>query len=232
MVVIKFPNLETADRSGLLAVGGDLDPETLLLAYSQGIFPWPHSDDDELTWFSPPRRAVLYLDRVKIPRSLAKERKRGQFRFGINTNFEAVIDGCRSSERPGQSGTWITSEMRQAYVRFHRLGFAHSIECYAAADPNGAPVGGLYGVSIGQMFAGESMYFNVANASKMSLWFLIEQLKTLGVPWIDCQQLTPLLASFGAVTVRRAEFAAMVSEQSQKRVCLFPVTRDNNRYAF
>lgn len=228
----KFPDPETADRFGLVAIGGDLDPETLLLAYSSGIFPWPVDEDEELTWFSPAERAVLFLDRVKIPRSLAKERRRGLFCFGINSNFEAVIDGCRESFRPYQFGTWITSEMREAYLRFNQLGFAHSIECYLRDEPEAEPVGGLYGVAIGAMFAGESMFFKAPNASKLSLWFLIERLRAAGVPWIDCQQMTPLLASFGAVTIKRREFVSLVREQAEKKVCLFPDSGDNSRYEF
>ena len=232
MVVTKFPDVEAADENGLLAIGGDLDPETLLLAYSQGIFPWPVDDDGEITWFSPPERTVLFLDRVRVPKSLEKERRRRQYVFGINSNFETVIDGCRKSLRPYQFGTWITSEMRQAYVRLNRLGYAHSIECYSDQQPESKPIGGLYGVSIGGMFAGESMYYLEPNASKLSLWFLIERLAALGVPWIDCQQMTPLLASFGAVTIDRADFVKMVRQQVEKRAELFPRSAENIRYQF
>lgn len=215
MAIEAFPSLDEADEYGLLALGGDLEPESLLLAYRSGIFPWPLSPE-LLTWFSPPRRAVLYLNEVHISKSLAKLERRKSHDIRVDFDFEAVIRNCASSsQRKGK--TWITNDIMDAYCELHRLGYAHSIEYYE----EDSLLGGLYGVSIGGMFAGESMFHKKANASKLCLMFLVQRLAQKGVSWIDCQQLTPLLRSFGAREIERAEFVAQLNLAVSRKIDLF-----------
>lgn len=212
MVIKAFPDHSSADETGLLAIGGDLEIDSLLLAYRNGIFPWP-LDEHLLTWFSPPQRAVLFLNEFHLSRSLKKALSRSAATIRVNTEFAQVIEACsRLDNRSGQLGTWITAEMIEAYIAFHHAGYAHSIEVF---DGPGL-VGGLYGVSIGQTFAGESMFFRHSNASKLALCFLVSQLQEQGVEWIDCQVMTPLFKSFGARTISREEFLPMVREASSK----------------
>ncbi len=206
MVVRCFPPLSHADESGLLAIGGDCEVESLLLAYRHGIFPWPF-DDRILAWFSPPQRAVLFLDDFHVPQSLAKARKNSIWKFTIDRQFEKVIKECsKSKNRKPQRGTWITRTIVDGFIRFHRAGYAHSVECW----DDDRLIGGLYGVSIGGMFAGESMFYLETNASKLCLCFLIDYLRERGVEWIDCQQLTPTFASFGAREIPREKFVALL----------------------
>ncbi|MCB0346400.1 MAG: leucyl/phenylalanyl-tRNA--protein transferase [Bdellovibrionales bacterium] len=218
MVIRAFPPVENADDSGLLAVGGDLEVESLLLAYSSGIFPWPIVDDTTLTWFCPPQRAVLFLDDFELPRSLRKERSKTNYTYSFNSAFAQVINGCaESANRQGQDGTWITSQILSAYVDFHRAGHGFSVECWDC----GSLIGGLYGVTVGAMVAGESLFYRISNASKLCLWCLVEYLKSRGVEWIDCQQMTPLLESFGATVLPRSEFIDLVAEAVGRDVRLF-----------
>lgn len=209
---LKFPPVETANEHGLLAVGGDLEPESLLLAYRSGIFPWPVSEDDELLWFCPPKRAVLPLANFHLSRSLQRVLVKTPFDFKVNQNCKAVIEGCQQTiNRPRQQGTWITDEMKAAYLELHRRGIVHSFECYLEDKL----VGGVYGVSIGGTFAAESMFYRYSNASKAILWILGQFLFAHGAVWIDCQIMNPHLASLGAVEIPREEFlkqhALMVS---------------------
>lgn len=218
MAIVRFPPVELADENGLLAVGGDCEVESLLLAYRSGVFPWPVFDDGPLTWFSPPRRAVLFFDKLKIPRSLRKERRRCSLSFSVDTCFDAVIEHCRSSaNRAGQQGTWITDEIVAGYRNLHLAGYCHSVEC----TRDGRLVGGLYGVSIGAMFAGESMFYLEPNSSKLSLLYLIEYLQERGGTWIDCQQMTPLLASFGAEEIARPDFLELLERTLKLPISLF-----------
>lgn len=219
MVVKNFPPTHLADENGLLAVGGDVDVETLLLAYRSGIFPWP-LQDDILTWFAPPLRAILEIDQFILSRSMRRFLKKHAFHLAINRDFLSTIVACQQSvNRDGQAGTWITDELVEGYVRLHEAGFAHSIECYEGEEL----VGGLYGVSFGCMFAGESMFHRRDNASKLCFCFLVAQLRDMAVPWIDCQVLTPLTASFGAHEVSRIEFEDMLRSQLLKaQPPLFP----------
>ncbi len=207
MVIRAFPPLESADENGLVAVGGDLDLESLLLAYRSGIFPWP-LQENMLLWFSPPRRAILYLEKFHPPKSLRKIKNRGDISFATDRNFAAVITECARVPRQDQPGTWITSEIIAGYLRLHQAGYVHSIECYQGAEL----VGGLYGVALGGMFAGESMFHRLPNMSKLALWHLVEVLKAQRVEWIDCQTMTPLLQSFGAEEVPRDEFVEMLNK--------------------
>jgi leucyl/phenylalanyl-tRNA--protein transferase len=203
---VAFPHPDESEPSGLLAVGGDLAPERLLLAYALGIFPW-YSDDQPILWHSPDPRAVLLPEALRIPRSLAKTLRRGRFEVRLDTAFERVIRSCAEAERPGGGGTWITPDMLRAYCELHRLGFAHSAEAYQ----DGRLVGGLYGVSLGSVFFGESMFARAPDASKAAFATLVRQLERWGFDLIDCQQHTHHLARFGSVLWPRRRYLAALA---------------------
>jgi leucyl/phenylalanyl-tRNA--protein transferase len=188
-----FPPPEKADRSGLLAVGGDLSPERLLAAYSQGIFPW-YSQGQPILWHSPDPRFVLEPDKLHVGRSLRKTLKAGTYDIRWDTAFADVISACASVPRPGQDGTWITHEMSEAYVALHELGFAHSVEAWAEGELKG----GFYGVSLGAAFFGESMFARAPDASKAAFATAVERFRAWGFHFIDCQVETEHLARFGA----------------------------------
>jgi leucyl/phenylalanyl-tRNA--protein transferase len=208
MAITEFPPTELADEDGLIGVGGDLEVESLLLAYRSGIFPWP-ADENLLLWFSPPQRALIFLDQLHLPRSLLKAKRKAPFEFRFNHNFKAVITACAEMTHRGeQRGTWITSDMLQAYCDLHRAGFAHSVEAYQ----NKKLVGGVYGVNIGRMFAAESAFYRAENASKLAFLELIAKLREHGVQWIDCQQLTPFSLTFGAREVSREQYLEMLTK--------------------
>lgn len=210
MVVPKFPAVESADESGVLAIGGDLELETLLLAYKSGIFPWPDPAEDFLLWFSPPQRAILDFTQFKVPKRLRQDLKKNQFHFTVDHCFEKVIQACAESRnRKGQQGTWIINEMILAYTTLHKAGFAHSFETWNSENQL---VGGLYGVLIDKMFAGESMFYKETNASKFALIHTVEYLKKLGIFWMDIQMLTPLLKNFGAKEISRHEYMKKLKE--------------------
>lgn len=201
MAVFHFPDPETATPEGIVAVGGDLETDTLRSAYAQGIFPWP-VDGLPLLWFCPPQRAVLEFHRLHVPRSLRRERRRSMLQFTIDAAFADVIAACARTPRPGQTGTWITEEMRVAYIRLHREGRAHSVEAWEGERL----VGGIYGVDAGGAFAAESMFYRRPYASKLALLHLIEHLQGRGLEWLDVQVLTPHMAQLGAANVPRREF--------------------------
>ena len=206
MVILAFPPHEYADHYGLLAIGGDLEPASLLYAYRNGIFPWP-SDDSLLTWFSPLQRGILHFENLHISRSLKKSIRTKEFQCAINHDFDSVIHCCaESANRIGQQGTWISPAMIRAYKQFHREGYAHSVECYL----EGTLVGGVYGVAIGHFFAGESMFYRRTDASKVALLYLIQHLALQGVHYLDCQMVTELLASFGATEVSRRHYLRLL----------------------
>lgn len=196
-----FPRPEWADRSGLLAVGGDLRPDRLLLAYGQGIFPWP-AEGMPLLWHSPDPRFVLPLELLHVPRSLRKTIRRRPFRLTLDQAFTSVIEACARQPRPGQDGTWITDEMVEAYVELSRLGFAHSVEAWHDDEL----VGGLYGVSLGAAFFGESMFAHRADASKVAFVLLVEQLGRWNFDFVDTQVHTVHMERFGAVQWARARY--------------------------
>lgn len=199
----QFPPLEWADESGVLAIGGDLEVETLKLAYTNGIFPWP-IEGEPIYWFAPPQRAILEFDEMHISERLQRYWKNAGFSFRVDANFEAVIHACaRSKTRKGQRGTWITPDLISAYIEFHGCGYAHSFEAYNGKDEL---VGGMYGVLINNFFAGESMFYKQPNASKFALIEATRYLSKLGLTWMDVQTLTPLLQRFGAKEIPRAEF--------------------------
>lgn len=203
-----FPPIDSALREpdGLLAAGGELTPERLLDAYRKGIFPW-YSEDQPVLWWSPDPRMVLFIDEFRVTRSLRKRVKQQPFEIRVDTAFRAVVEACADSPRPGQDGTWITPAIVDAYCALHERSNAHSVEAWR----DNSLVGGLYGVAIGRMFFGESMFARESDASKIALVHLIAILRTLEVPLVDCQQQTPLLASFGARPIPRRRFAELVA---------------------
>ena len=198
-----FPPIDTAlaEPNGLLAAGGDLSPERLLAAYRQGIFPW-YADGQPILWWSPDPRMVLFVAEFRASRSLRKLVAQQRFDIRVDTAFRRVIEAC-AEPRKDEGGTWITSSMVDAYSELHRLGHAHSVEAWQ----DDALVGGLYGVAIGQMFFGESMFTRVPNASKVALVHLVGLLNEREIPMVDCQQQTEHLARFGARAIPRREFA-------------------------
>ena len=203
-----FPPVESArdDMGGLLAVGGDLLPDRILDAYRRGIFPWGTVDGQPL-WYSPDPRMVLFPDEFLLTRSLRKTLRAGTFEVRFDSDFPGVMAACASTPRDGQDGTWITPEMLHAYTRLHELGWAHSVETYA----DGVLVGGLYGMAIGRMFYGESMFSRRSDASKVAFAHLIEFLVTHQFGMIDCQMYTDHLASLGGREIPRAEFLVRLS---------------------
>ena len=201
-----FPPPEEADPSGLLAVGGDLSPGRLLLAYAMGIFPW-YTEETPLLWFSPDPRGILLPEHLRVSRSLRKRLRRRDYEVCLDRDFDSVIRACAAVERPRQDGTWITHEMLEAYERLHRLGLAHSVEVYRG----GELAGGLYGVSVGNVFFGESMFSRVTDASKIALVWVTRQLQRWGYPLIDCQIRNEHLQSMGADEVPRARFLEMLA---------------------
>ncbi|HXY77068.1 MAG TPA: leucyl/phenylalanyl-tRNA--protein transferase [Steroidobacteraceae bacterium] len=202
-----FPPLEQAleDPAGLLAAGGDLSSERLLAAYRRGIFPW-YSPGQPVLWWSPDPRAVLFPEEFRVSRSLAKTLRNGGFSTSVDRDFPAVIDGC-AAPRPASPGTWITSEMRSAYLELHRLGHAHSIEIYR----EGNLAGGLYGVRLGGVFFGESMFSRERDASKAALAHLVALCRRNALTVIDCQLPSRHLASLGARTLPRSRFQALLA---------------------
>jgi len=197
-----FPSIECAENYGLLAVGGDLSAERLLLAYSLGIFPW-YNPGEPILWWSPDPRCVLFPSELHISHSMRKFMRRQQYRVSIDENFAGVIYWCRRLRKNlDGSGTWITQEMEQAFLRLHELGFAHSVECWDGEEL----VGGIYGVCLGYYFCGESMFSLRDNASKLVLIHLVQKLEQLGFELLDCQQTTDHLLSLGATEISRLEF--------------------------
>lgn len=197
-----FPPPELAE-DGLLAVGGDLSSDRLLLAYSLGIFPW-YDEGLPILWHSPDPRLVLHAAELHVPRSLERTLRRGTFRITFDAAFGQVVDACAAAPRQGQDGTWITAEMRRAYKRLHRLGYAHSAEAWR----EGRLAGGLYGVSLGGVFFGESMFAREPDASKAAFVSLVRQLRLWGIELIDCQVATEHLERFGAREWPRVDFLA------------------------
>ena len=196
-----FPDPELAEEDGLLGVGGDLTPERLLLAYRNGIFPW-HEDRGIPLWWSPDPRCVLFPEKLRISQSLKRRMKRGGFTVTMDRLFPEVIRQCSAVPRKGQRGTWITSSFIDAYIRLHEQGHAHSVEVMI----DGALAGGLYGVQVGRLFCGESMFSLRPDASKIALVHLVELLRAGQVPLIDCQMANPYLLSMGAEEIGRKKY--------------------------
>ena len=201
-----FPPVDTADEDGILAIGGDLSADRLLLAYRSGIFPW-YNDDQPIIWWSPNPRFVLFPNKIKVSKSMQAVIKNNQFKFTINKAFAQVIQHCKNIDRKEQDGTWITSEVEKAYTALHLKGFAHSAEAWL----NDEIVGGLYGVRIGNIFFGESMFSKMSNASKFAFIQLVKYLQQEGVVLIDCQVYTAHLESLGAGMIDRKDFMQLIS---------------------
>lgn len=202
-----FPGPELAEPDGLLAIGGDLSPERLLKAYASGIFPW-YSDGSPILWWSPDPRMILIPGEFKISKSLRQTLRKNIFEVRFDEDFEGVISACAQTKRKGEEGTWITSEMMQAYIKLHKLGYAHSVEAFK----DGKLAGGLYGVSLGAAFFGESMFFLERDASKVALAALVARAIEHGITFIDVQQRTDHLRSLGARPVAREVFQEMLEE--------------------
>lgn len=196
-----FPPTCLADEDGLLAFGGDLSLERLKLAYSKGIFPW-YNDGEPIQWWSPNPRFVLFPEEIIVSRSMRSVLRNLDFSFAKNQNFKEVIHHCKTQNRTGQLGTWITDEMEHAYINMHKQGFAHSAECYFKNEL----VGGMYGIKMGKVFFGESMFSLISNASKYAFIKFIASLQNEGIEIIDCQVYTPHLESLGARLIAREEF--------------------------
>ncbi len=207
-----FPPPAYAEPDGLVAVGGDLGPDRLLLAYRTGIFPW-FSPGDPILWWSPDPRFVMKPEEIKISKSMKQVINRGTFRITYNQAFEQVISNCKSIPRDGQPGTWITNEMKRAYCHLHDLGYAHSVEAWQ----DGKLVGGLYGVSLGGAFFGESMFSQVSNASKAAFIHLAQHLQTLKFSLIDCQMHTAHLESLGASNMDRDQFLNILEDEMDRK---------------
>ncbi len=203
----QFPSVDTATEEGIVAAGGNLSPGMLLSAYRQGIFPW-YSDGEPVLWWSPDPRLVLYPDKLHISRSMMKKFRKNPFTYSVDTEFEQVMRSCGSVKRKGQDSTWITKDMIEGYVRLHDLGYAHSVEVWK----DGSLAGGLYGISLGSVFFGESMFANVADASKAGYILLVRALERLGFTLIDCQVYTPHLVSLGAEEISRREYLNELSK--------------------
>lgn len=202
-----FPNPEEADENGLVAIGGDLEAGRLLKAYESGIFPW-YEDPYPILWWSPDPRMILYPDEIRISDSLRRRLRNRKYKVRIDTEFVKVLHHCARSGQRSKQGTWITPEMINAYIRLHEMGLAHSFETYE----NGKLTGGLYGLSLGKSFFGESMFFFEPDASKVALVYLARLMEHMGFHFIDVQQETAHLKSMGAVTVSRKEFLLILKK--------------------
>ncbi|WP_264560269.1 leucyl/phenylalanyl-tRNA--protein transferase [Flavobacterium sp. N2270] len=200
-----FPPVEETSPEGILAVGGDLSPERLMLAYKSGIFPW-FEDDEPILWWSPEERMVLFFDDLKISKSMRSILKKNEFKITFNKDFKAVITNCQQAKRVGQNGTWITDDMINAYCKLHELGYAKSVEVWK----NEELVGGLYGIDLGDVFCGESMFSKVSNASKVAFITLAQKLEKANYKLIDCQVHNSHLESLGCVEIDREEFMAIL----------------------
>jgi leucyl/phenylalanyl-tRNA--protein transferase len=240
MPVFRFPKLmgvpPEQTPEGIVALGGNLEPQNILEAYRNGIFPWPISapeadesdyeadneaeNDEEypLAWFSPHPRAILEFDQIHVPRSLKRAQNQGAYEFTVNQAFDQVILHCQKTPRPGQHGTWITEEMQEAYRLLHRLGIAHCVEAWG---PDKKLVGGIYGVNVDGAFAGESMFHHAPNASKLALLHLASHLKSRGLAWMDIQMMTPHLKALGAREISRDEFLLKLSQTRALGLKLF-----------
>lgn len=208
-----FPHPYLADKDGFLAMGGDLSPERILSAYQFGIFPW-YNDNTPILWFSTHPRLILYPEKLKVSKSMNQLLKKDAFRITIDTVFEKVITACALKKRNDQDGTWITDSLKDSFIKLHELGYAHSVEVW----DNNELVGGLYGLAMGKIFYGESMFANRSNASKYGFIKLIKLLKEKSFTLIDCQQDTPHLRSFGAELIKKESFFNALKANSFEEV--------------
>lgn len=202
----EFPPPHLAEPDGLLAIGGDLSPQRLLIAYRQGIFPW--YEGDHILWWFPDPRFVLFPHELKVSKTVKQLLKRNEFEFTINKDFRQVIRHCQQIEREGQDGTWITAEVEKAYIHMHELGYAHSAEVWK----DGELAGGLYGIRLGKVFFGESMFSKQSNASRYAFKNYVDILLKEGVELIDCQVYTQYLESMGAKMIEGKDFSRLLRE--------------------
>ena len=202
-----FPPVESATEEGIVALGGDLSAERLLLAYRSGIFPW-YNEDEPIIWWSPNPRFVLFPEKLRVTKSMQSVLANGSFRFTTNRAFTAVLQNCKTITRKEQEGTWITPAVQEAYTQLHQLGYAHSAEAWQ----NGELVGGLYGIRLGNVFFGESMFSKVSNASKFAFINYVRQLQKENVALIDCQVRTNHLESLGAKMIDRKRFIELLAD--------------------
>ncbi|MCB9061076.1 MAG: leucyl/phenylalanyl-tRNA--protein transferase [Halobacteriovoraceae bacterium] len=215
MAIIQFPPIELADKDGLLALGGDLEVNSLLFAYRQGIFPWPISQEFPLAWFCPDPRGVLFADNFHVSRSFRRFLNTTSYEVKFNYDFRSVIENCANTQnRSGPAGTWITPELIQAYCHMFEMGYAYSVEVY----DKGELAGGLYGVCINYFISGESMFYKKANASKFALYFLLEKLKLSGITWIDTQMVTPATHKLGAIEISRSDFFSLLNKSLERKI--------------
>jgi leucyl/phenylalanyl-tRNA---protein transferase len=206
---IYFPHSDTFDTPDVVAVGGDLSPERLLLAYSLGIFPWYNEGDEPIMWWCPDPRLVLYSDELKVSKSMRPFFNQAKFKVTYNVDFQRVMRTCMLNDRKNQDGTsWINEDMIVAYTMLHKAGFAHSVEVWEGEEL----VGGLYGVAYGRIFYGESMFSKVSNASKFGFISFVQKIREMGIELIDCQQETAHLTSLGARVISRSEFLEVVKK--------------------
>ena len=212
---IAFPHPRLASENGLLAVGGELTPDWLVLAYQNGIFPW-FEEEGEFYWYSPDPRFVLFPDDLKVHKSMRSIFNNNRFRYTLDTAFEEVIGRCAQSPRQGQFGTWISSAFLKGYSQLHELGIAHSVEVWEEEEL----IGGLYGIGLGKIFFGESMFAEVSNASKAGFITLVRALKQSGYKLIDCQAPTPHLASLGATNIPREDFLERLHQNALEKTAV------------
>ncbi|AFY00635.1 leucyl/phenylalanyl-tRNA--protein transferase [Bdellovibrio bacteriovorus] len=206
---VDFPDPRETLAEGILAIGGSLDVGTLYSAYSKGIFPWPQPGLPML-WFSPEERGVLEFRDFHVPESLRRFRKRHpEIHFSVNQDFHHVLEECSKQPRPGQDGTWITGQMKRAYLEFFKAGYCMSVE----VRENNVLIGGIYGVLVEGVFSGESMFYRKPNASKLALWRLVEVLSEQGHEWIDVQMVTPVVASMGGKLIDREQYLEMLEQR-------------------
>ena len=203
-----FPPVTEADEDGILAIGGDLNPERLQLAYKSGIFPW-FNEGEPILWWSPDPRMILFLDELIVSKSMRNILNRNQFKITFNQNFAAVISNCQKIKRDGQNGTWISNEMIDAYCKLNELGIAKSVEVWQ----DEVLVGGLYGIDLGHVFCGESMFSKVSNASKAAFISLVNKLKKENYELLDCQVYNPHLESLGCREIDREEFMSILKRK-------------------
>ena len=205
----KFPSPQSATKEGIVAVGGDLNPLRILEAYKNGIFPW-FNDDENLMWWSPDPRMILFPEKIKISKSFKSFLKKKEYRVSFNENFEDVIESCSNIKRVNQKGTWITNGLKQSFIKLHQMGYAHSVEVWQ----HDVIIGGLYGLDLGNIFCGESMFSVKSNASKVGLYFLCQELKHNNYRFIDCQVPSQHLMSLGAVEISRDNFLKKLFNQN------------------
>jgi leucyl/phenylalanyl-tRNA---protein transferase len=220
---VVFPPVEEASEDGLVAIGGDLEIDTLQEAYRRGIFPWPVSIEFPLAWFSPDPRGVIFFDQIHLSQSFRKFLKKNTFEVSFNQSFKEVITECARMKRTGQPGTWITPAIIEGYLRLHQAGLAYSVEVRDGTEL----VAGLYGVCMGEFFSGESMFTKADNASKLALYSLMWQLERKGLRWLDTQMVTPVVEQFGGSYLPRPAFLKLLEglDWTKKREDILNVTQ-------